>query len=275
MIKDYIKDQYEYFLNVCSTEGVEWIYFFKDIQNTSLKYINLLSSDDLKKETIKYQAHKLSNIFPELGPFYLAYDIQKFYQDEKNNLEELSLRSFLKNGFLFYPTDKVFCQIFNEKGDLVINITQSKSIKEINFFTEEINQLKKYQSIVVKLKLDLSNGKSSERLFHEEKSLLNDSVQYLNILLSKLKNEPLFLKLKKENNSFYNYRLNLLGNNEENLYKIELFLKYKSVQSYERFIQFFNLSKYNNEYLENLDKYFNHDLKVCQKHKDRVSYKYI
>lgn len=274
-----MKDHYNDFISYMSTEGIQWVYYFKKPKTNKVSTDGVLSTDNMSSNpvtsSINPSLNNLTELFPDLGPIFLVHDIKKVYEDPKNllKLNEISLRSFLKSCFIVYPTDTVSVQIYNQKYELVVNIP-NKKIKDIKLFSEELNQLQKFNCIYVKLQLHI-NDSNHERLFHEEKSLINDTNIFLQELLSKDSLTIVLDNLRLKDSNLYNTRLTLFENDLNKFYTCESFLHYSNVELYVRFLQFLSLSKYSNDYLKELDKNFKFDLNISQKLLYRLKYKYI
>lgn len=272
-----MKDHYNDFVSHLSTEGIQWVYYFKKPKPNNQISGSLLSTDDVKKDQQKKEKNlnKFSEWFPEIGPIFLVADIKHFYNDPKNlkNLDDLSLRSFLKSCYLVYPTDSVSIKIFNQKEELVVSIN-NKKIKEISIFSEEIANLQKYDCVYIRLVLHV-NETNEERLFHESKSFIQSSELFLQDLLKKDKLDKLINQLKDKSPDLYNQRLSLFNNDFNKIYVLDSFLIFKNVEYYIRFLEFINLSKYSNDFLKELDKNFKFDFQISHKLQYRLKYKYI
>lgn len=272
-----MKDHYNQFLAHISTQGIEWVYYFKNSKPKSIN-VQVLSTDDNGKSIKNDEPqiiNKMQQLFPELGPFFIAHNVEKNYEEaiKENKDDELSLRSFLKSCYVLYLTDSVSVKIYNQNKDLITTI-KDKKIKDIKLFHEEVESLKKYDCIFVNLVLHL-NPSNTERIFHEQKSLIQDSDMFLTQLLKKNKLLQIIERMKKDNPSLLNDRMNLLNNDINNFYNLDSFLSYKNVETYVRFLEFFERSKYSNDYLKDLGTKFIFDFNISQKHQYRLQYKYI
>lgn len=218
------------------------------IQDQYIHFIERFATDGIEWYSSFQMKHddsglNVGKLFPELGPFILI---------NQKDVPVVNLRFLLKRNFPIYLDDLVEYKIVQKNQELMSGVS---SVGKINIFSAQLDEWKKNGSVIVSMKLR-EKGKTREA--QELRSMILNTDSYLKSLNFIKSCETLISKFDKTD----------IIHESRSSIKLDD-VKFSKINSYERFLEFLELSKYSNDFLLRLDS-FKFDEDESEKLKSRL-----